>query len=198
MRLFKRLPEAGSFHKQGAGPAYSHSLFFWKSKFLLCGCTPLSPEWLSLFCDSCSTCSIQLSCRLRIFLISPTRHCGHSPRSRPCPLALVSSQLSCTEDFQALSLTLTFSLGPCPKFPAAWWVFHTHPKLHMYTELLTNCYLLTLLSVNDHRPPSWRHVCLFCLFHSLSNQSLCPIDFPCSHQKDLFTHRQTHLALSHC
>ena len=129
----------------GAGPAYYHSLFSWKRKFCSAVYTPLSPEWLSLFCDSRSTCSILLSCQLRIFLISPTRHCGHSARSRPCPFGLVSSQLSCTEDFQALSLTLTFSPGPCPKFPAAWWVFHTHPKLHVYTELSTNCYLLTPL-----------------------------------------------------
>ena len=132
----------------GAGPAYSHSLFSWKRKFLFCSCTPL----------------VALN-----GYHSPVTHVALAP-----------------------------SPGPCPTFPAAWWVFHTHPKLHVYTELFTNCYLLTPLSVNDHCPPSWRHMCLFCLFHSLSNQSLCPIDFPCSHQKDLFTHRQTHLALSHC
>lgn len=93
----------------------------------------LSPasEWLSHLCDSWGTRSIPLSSQLCIFPISPTRHCEHSPRSRPCPSALVSSQLSCSEDSRALSLTLTFSLGPWPKFPTVCWVFHSHLKPHV-------------------------------------------------------------------
>lgn len=93
----------------------------------------LSPfsEWLSCLGDSCGTCYILLSSQLCIFLISPTRHCRHSPRSSPCPSALVHLSSVAWKIFQAMSLTLTFSLVPWPEFPTACWVFHSHLKLHV-------------------------------------------------------------------
>lgn len=155
-------------------------------------------ESLSHLCDSSGTCYILLSSPLYIFLISPTRHCRHSPRSRPCPSALVSSWLACTEDFHAISLILTFPLSPWPEFPTACWAFHTRLKLHVSNIAeFPSCYHL-LTSVNDHHPPGWRHAQSSRLSHSISHQALYPIDFLCPHQNDLFTLCQIHLALSLC
>lgn len=64
-------------------------------------------------------------------LICCTRHCGHSLGSSPCPYALVSSLLLCIEDFQTISLTLTFPLSPWPEFSTACWVFHCLCKPHV-------------------------------------------------------------------
>lgn len=161
----------------------------------------LSPfsESLSHLCDSSATCYILLSSPLYIFLISPTRHCGHSPRSRPCPSALVSSWLACTEDFHTISLILTFPLSPGPEFPTACWAFHTRLKLHMSNieefpscyHLLTSLLMITILLAGDTHSP---HVSPT---PSLIRHSILLI-FLCPHQNDLFTLCQIHLALSLC
>ena len=161
-----------------------------------CKLSPIS-EWLSHYVThvALATSCLAVSCASFPLLLDIVG----TPHGQVHPSALVSPQLSCTEDFQAIFLTFIFPLGPWPEFLAACLVFHSHLKLHVSDgEEFTGCYLFTFLSVNDYHPPGWRHTCFSWPFYPLSDQSLCPIDFLCSHQHDLFTHCQIHLALPHC
>lgn len=131
--------------------------------------------WLMALATSCLAVS-------RASFLSLLLDISGIPWGPVCPSALVSYHLSCTEDFQAISLILTFPFGPWPQFLTACRVFHSYPEFQISNiEEFISCHLLTFLSVNDHHPPGWRYTGFSCLFYSISNQSLCSIDFLCSH-----------------
>lgn len=107
--------------------------------------------WLS---HSGTHMSLAPSCQLCTFLISPTRHCWHTPRAS---LSLSLWRLHFTSQtpkiFQPYLSSGLFPVGAWPKFPATGLMFCFYPKLLL--EVFPT--LSSSQAVNDQHTPGWFH-----------------------------------------